>query len=181
MLGMEEYLDGLVKDCSNSSANAPELLQSCTKPSRYWTFEVNGDGRWWVVYNEWYWRKNKYWTHDVGEYILSPWCECRWRRTDNESMIWMLLVGDRQRVHYMNSAGEGRNTGSVMWMVLVEELILGLWSEWCRWVNIYWAHDVNGSCEQIDTGANFVNGSVGWIDTALMSPCHKWWLQRNKY
>ena len=28
-----EYFDGLVQDCSNSSAVAMELLQSCTKPS----------------------------------------------------------------------------------------------------------------------------------------------------
>ena len=28
-----EYFDGLVQDCSNSSALAMELLQSCTKPS----------------------------------------------------------------------------------------------------------------------------------------------------
>ena len=27
------YIDGLVQDCSNSSALAMELLQSCTKPS----------------------------------------------------------------------------------------------------------------------------------------------------
>ena len=27
------YVDGLVQDCSNSIANALELLQSCTKPS----------------------------------------------------------------------------------------------------------------------------------------------------
>ena len=27
------YIDGLVQDCSNSSANALELLQFCTKPS----------------------------------------------------------------------------------------------------------------------------------------------------
>ena len=26
-------IDGLVQDCSNSSANTLELLQSCTKPS----------------------------------------------------------------------------------------------------------------------------------------------------
>ena len=26
-------MDGLVQDCSNAIANAPELLQSCTKPS----------------------------------------------------------------------------------------------------------------------------------------------------
>ena len=30
---LNEYLDGLVQDCSNSIANALELLQSCTKPS----------------------------------------------------------------------------------------------------------------------------------------------------
>ena len=29
------YVDGLVQDCSNSSALAMELLQSCTKPSIY--------------------------------------------------------------------------------------------------------------------------------------------------
>ena len=28
-----DYIDGLVQDCSNSIANALELLQSCTKPS----------------------------------------------------------------------------------------------------------------------------------------------------
>ena len=27
------YIDGLVQDCSNSIANALELLQSCTNPS----------------------------------------------------------------------------------------------------------------------------------------------------
>ena len=30
-----EYIDGLLQDCSNSSALATELLQSCTKPSIY--------------------------------------------------------------------------------------------------------------------------------------------------
>ena len=29
----QEYVDGLVQDCSNSIANALELLQSCAKPS----------------------------------------------------------------------------------------------------------------------------------------------------
>ena len=29
------YIDGLVQDCSNSSALAMELLQSCTKHSVY--------------------------------------------------------------------------------------------------------------------------------------------------
>ena len=30
-----EQIDGLVQDCSNGIANALELLQSCTKPSKY--------------------------------------------------------------------------------------------------------------------------------------------------
>ena len=30
-----DQIDSLVQDCSNSSALAMELLQSCTKPSRY--------------------------------------------------------------------------------------------------------------------------------------------------
>ena len=29
------HIDGLVQDCSNSSALAEELLQSCTKPFIY--------------------------------------------------------------------------------------------------------------------------------------------------
>ena len=32
----EAYIDGLVQDCSNSIANAMELLQSCTKLSICW-------------------------------------------------------------------------------------------------------------------------------------------------
>ena len=32
---MENYIDGLVQHCSNSSALAMELLQSCTKLSIY--------------------------------------------------------------------------------------------------------------------------------------------------
>ena len=35
-LQAELQIDGLVQDCSNSIANALELLQSCTKPSKYW-------------------------------------------------------------------------------------------------------------------------------------------------
>ena len=31
---LQEHIDGLVQDCSNSSVLAIELLQSCTKPSR---------------------------------------------------------------------------------------------------------------------------------------------------
>ena len=31
-MGDKEYIDGLVQDCSNSSALAMELLQSCAKP-----------------------------------------------------------------------------------------------------------------------------------------------------
>ena len=34
------YIDGLVQDCSNSIANALELLQSCTKPS-IWSHDPN--------------------------------------------------------------------------------------------------------------------------------------------
>ena len=30
---LKDYIDGLVQDCSNSIANALELLQSCTEPS----------------------------------------------------------------------------------------------------------------------------------------------------
>ena len=30
-----EHIDGLVQDCSNSIANALELLQSCTEPLIY--------------------------------------------------------------------------------------------------------------------------------------------------
>ena len=33
-------IDGLVQDCSNSSAIAIELLQSCTKPSTWYIYIV---------------------------------------------------------------------------------------------------------------------------------------------
>ena len=36
-----EHLDGLVQDCSNSIANALELLQSCTKPSTLWKENIS--------------------------------------------------------------------------------------------------------------------------------------------
>ena len=32
-------IDGLVKDCSNSFADALELLQSSTEPSKWWHFK----------------------------------------------------------------------------------------------------------------------------------------------
>ena len=32
---VHQQIDGLVQDCSNSSALAMELLQSCAKPTRY--------------------------------------------------------------------------------------------------------------------------------------------------
>ena len=32
---LQGHIDGLVQDCSNSSALAMELLQSCTKPLTY--------------------------------------------------------------------------------------------------------------------------------------------------
>ena len=32
-LNLDNNIEGLVQDCSNSIANALELLQSCTKPS----------------------------------------------------------------------------------------------------------------------------------------------------
>ena len=34
---MLPQINGLVQDCSNSSANAMELLQSCAKPPKYLT------------------------------------------------------------------------------------------------------------------------------------------------
>ena len=34
-INIQLYVDGLVQDCSNSSALAMELLQSCTKSSIY--------------------------------------------------------------------------------------------------------------------------------------------------
>ena len=39
------YIDGLVQDCSNSSALAMELLQSCAKPSIYACTDF------WIVYD----------------------------------------------------------------------------------------------------------------------------------
>ena len=35
-----DYINGLMQDCSNSSASAVELLQSCTKPSISWQNDI---------------------------------------------------------------------------------------------------------------------------------------------
>ena len=40
LLKKPEYIYGLVQDCSNSIANALELLQSCTKPSIYFQWKL---------------------------------------------------------------------------------------------------------------------------------------------
>ena len=42
---MTYHVDGLVQDCSNSSALAMELLQSCTKPSMYSIIRSSGDSK----------------------------------------------------------------------------------------------------------------------------------------
>ena len=34
---LEQHIDGVVQDCSNSIPNALELLQSCTEPSTYYS------------------------------------------------------------------------------------------------------------------------------------------------
>ena len=39
----DAYIGGLVQDCSNSIANALELLQSCSKPSIYFTSPKRSD------------------------------------------------------------------------------------------------------------------------------------------
>ena len=36
-----KFIDGLAQNCSNSSALAMELLQSCTKPSIYWYHKLH--------------------------------------------------------------------------------------------------------------------------------------------
>ena len=42
--GNHKQVDGLVQDCSNSNANALELLQPCTKPSKCYLTEICKDG-----------------------------------------------------------------------------------------------------------------------------------------
>ena len=41
VISMLHNIDGSVQDCSNSTANALELLQSCTKPSIYDLWDTN--------------------------------------------------------------------------------------------------------------------------------------------
>ena len=47
------HIDGLVQDCINTSANALELPQSCTKPFIlvHWVIENNHE--YWLSYHEW--------------------------------------------------------------------------------------------------------------------------------
>ena len=41
-MSIRVHVDGLVQDCSNSIANALELLQSCTEPSTWYNLEAHG-------------------------------------------------------------------------------------------------------------------------------------------
>ena len=43
MTDKDDDIDGLVQDCSNSSASAMELLQYCTEPSIWWGDDGYGD------------------------------------------------------------------------------------------------------------------------------------------
>ena len=43
-----DKIDGLVQDCSNSSALAMELLQSCTKPSKCMLHLYRGEKTAWI-------------------------------------------------------------------------------------------------------------------------------------
>ena len=64
-------VSGLVQDCSNSIANALELLQSCTKPSIY-TMSMSS------VMDQWWWARATYKWHDrlwhpVKNRFILPW------------------------------------------------------------------------------------------------------------
>ena len=50
-------IDGLVQDCSNSIANALELLQSCTKPSIWWFNTLRPEQ------NQWHFTENTFKMH----------------------------------------------------------------------------------------------------------------------
>ena len=62
-----ELTDGLVQDCSNSSALAMELLQSCTKPLRLW-FQQHFLLWRHLMFNRiyvWYYSTGTLWTHST--------------------------------------------------------------------------------------------------------------------
>ena len=85
------YVDGLVQDCSNSIANALELLQSCTKPSMWFLMCVCWSVRdltwlcicsvWWMLWSvncrqrqspAWLWHPN------YIQLILMSWVMSEW-------------------------------------------------------------------------------------------------------
>ena len=74
-------IDGLVQDCSNSIANALELLQSCTKPSNYIFMlpQKNTASLMWV-----YCQRSGYW--------LSGWLPCHPKRYMKQSSWWASLT-----------------------------------------------------------------------------------------
>ena len=53
--GLPAYIDGSMQDCSNSTANALELLQYCTKPSIHSQNNCTMMGKQWITATCGYW------------------------------------------------------------------------------------------------------------------------------
>ena len=70
------YIDGLVQDCSNSSALAMELLQSCTKPSNFALANSQWSARCpesrVLPYNV---RHQTFWPRGAGVVRVEGWCK----------------------------------------------------------------------------------------------------------
>ena len=70
-------INGLVQDCSNSSALAMELLQFCTKPSIYFlqatffpeilNYQLRQWGQW-----------GRQWGHPINLPSICPWRDTQW-------------------------------------------------------------------------------------------------------
>ena len=99
------YIDGLVQDCSNSIANALELLQSCTKPS---------------IWHKWGW---VCWGKSVHVLV------------DCNQIPWTAVVetrGKKFRLHWLSPLVHGRYQTHTACFCFIHWSCLTHWALWDR-------------------------------------------------
>ena len=89
-VSLYQYIDGLVQDCSNSSALALELLQSCTKPST--CIQFNHCGTRFSSGN----KKNMFAFYTIPQHwdVLGCWKHSLWKKRTCSSCIVNTMVAD---------------------------------------------------------------------------------------
>ena len=103
------YIDGFVQNCSNSSALAMELLQSCTEPSIYTCIGINIMNIRLLSYlPSWYKLDPYHWKDGLYETALS--------RKDGlyETVLWKLPSSDFPAIHNLGRCDKLTQCGLIM-------------------------------------------------------------------